>query len=819
VDRSRNEDRDLHIWMNNPVRYAGETFYQSGYHRDEKGESTTLQVVANTGWMIPYTACMIVLTGLTVHFGFVLVRFLKRRETEAAPVVEAEVLTGGTLPPPRRPAKPAPIVQPMPAPVRTTGTAEIVVPLAVVAIFAIMLVYSAVPKRAKKDQPDLAAFGRLPVAYEGRVKPYDTVARTSLRAISGKESFVDKDDERQPAMRWLLDVISHSPEAEQHEVFRIEHFDVLNLFDLKRRKGYRYSFAELEPKLEEFTEQVKLAAEANQKNPESMSLYQKKVLELDRKLQLYLALRESHRIPEQKGLDALERAQYLIGMHMAAQRLNGSSAPLAAPFPPGQAPWESLPSASTRVWIADLAEKYDAKNPSQLSQKLVADMEDKLTEMHAVELVGKFLQKQNPQMTSEDAAKRAGEMYAKMPENLKPTIDGPAREMARRDAEFISNRLSTVINEILGGVSLKDAARPTSRSLVNILTAYQTGDASAFNDQVDKYHKLLAKTPPADYSRGKSNFEAFFNRFNPFLQCEVMYLFGFVLACASWLVWRRPLNWAAFAIIAFALAVHTAALVGRIIIYGRPPVTNLYSSAIFIGWGAVIFCLILELFFRIGVGNIVAAICGFATLLIAPSLAADGDTFTVMQAVLDTNFWLATHVVTITLGYATTFVAGFLGVLYVGLGIFTPRLSADLKRTIYRMIYGIVCFAILFSFVGTVLGGLWADDSWGRFWGWDPKENGALIIVLWNAIVLHARWGGLVKERGLALLAIGGNIVTAWSWFGVNELGVGLHSYGFTEGRLVALAAFVLVNFALIGIGLMPKAWWWSNRQEALAAR
>ena len=94
-----------------------------------------------------------------------------------------------------------------------------------------------------------------------------------------------------------------------------------------------------------------------------------------------------------------------------------------------------------------------------------------------------------------------------------------------------------------------------------------------------------------------------------------------------------------------------------------------------------------------------------------------------------------------------------------------------------------VCFALLFSFFGTVLGGLWADDSWGRFWGWDPKENGALMIVLWNALGLHARWAGLVRERGLAALAAFGNIVTLWSWEGVNQLGVGLHAYsGLTEG-------------------------------------
>ena len=126
-----------------------------------------------------------------------------------------------------------------------------------------------------------------------------------------------------------------------------------------------------------------------------------------------------------------------------------------------------------------------------------------------------------------------------------------------------------------------------------------------------------------------------------------------------------------------------------------------------------------------------------------------------MQAVLDTNFWLATHVVCITLGYATTLLAGMLGAADDRAAATSPAvLDDDQRRQLTRMTYGTLCFAIFFSFIGTVLGGLWADDSWGRFWGWDPKENGALMIVIWNAIVLHARWGKMVGERGLAALAV-----------------------------------------------------------------
>jgi ABC-type transport system involved in cytochrome c biogenesis permease subunit len=221
---------------------------------------------------------------------------------------------------------------------------------------------------------------------------------------------------------------------------------------------------------------------------------------------------------------------------------------------------------------------------------------------------------------------------------------------------------------------------------------------------------------------------------------------------------------------------------------------------------------------RSGIGTVIAGVTGFATLLISHFLSGDGDTFTVLQAVLDTQFWLATHVVIINLGYAATLLAGMFGVLFILRGILTPSLSSSVERDLTRMIYGTLCFAIFLSFVGTVLGGLWADDSWGRFWGWDPKENGALLIVLWNALVLHARWGGMVKTKGLAVLAVAGGIVTTWSWFGVNELGVGLHSYGFTAGVLQSLALFDVSQIFIITLGCLPREAWWSYRSRELAA-
>jgi len=157
------------------------------------------------------------------------------------------------------------------------------------------------------------------------------------------------------------------------------------------------------------------------------------------------------------------------------------------------------------------------------------------------------------------------------------------------------------------------------------------------------------------------------------------------------------------------------------------------------------------------------------------------------------------------MGYCTTFLAGALGLFTIVLGL-TGVLQPELRREVTRMTYGTLCFAIFFSFIGTVLGGLWADDSWGRFWGWDPKENGALMIVIWNAIVLHARWGKMIGERGLAVLTVLGNIVVAWSYFGVNQMGVGLHAYGFTEGRTKWVAIF-MISQLVIALAAVMEPW------------
>ncbi|MGA2244772.1 MAG: cytochrome c biogenesis protein CcsA [Verrucomicrobiota bacterium] len=355
-----------------------------------------------------------------------------------------------------------------------------------------------------------------------------------------------------------------------------------------------------------------------------------------------------------------------------------------------------------------------------------------------------------------------------------------------------------------------DASIHDYAKMAAALAANQPGD---FNAALGDLRSLLASSQPKAVAKARA--ELFFNQMEPFYSAMVIYVLAGLLACFFWFNLSDTLRRSSVWLLWLAFAIHTTGLIYRMVLEGRPPVTNLYSSAIFIGWGACLLGLILEKFHKNGIGAVVAAGMGFITLIIAHHLALEGDTMEMMRAVLDTNFWLATHVVAVTVGYASTFVAGFLALIYVLRGMFTKTLDETTGKSLSRMIYGIVCFATLFSFVGTVLGGIWADQSWGRFWGWDPKENGALIIVLWNALILHLRWGGIIRERGLVNCAIFGNVVTAWSWFGVNMLGIGLHSYGFTEAAFKWLVLFVASQLGFIALGLLPARMWKSFNARA----
>jgi ABC-type transport system involved in cytochrome c biogenesis permease subunit len=546
---------------------------------------------------------------------------------------------------------------------------------------------------------DYTGFGNLPATFDGRVLPFDSLARTSLQVILGRESTRIGSESASPdtwskipysqwktvpATRWLLDTLVGTDRADHYRIFRIDNPELLGLLGLDQDRSPRlYSFHEVSSQQEKLKEQMQRVSQLDENK---RGLFERKVAELYQHLELYTRLTQ---------LDNL----YLI--------------------PP-------------------------------------------LTPLEQWRPIGPFL----PTET-----------------NVTP----------QRNA--------------------------ASDLILNLLVDFRGNNVEQFNSHVADYRSLLSERIPTELQR--ADYEAFFDRFDPFLQSQILYVLVFILGCISWLGWAKPLGRAAFVLLILSLLLHTFGLASRIYISGRPPVTNLYSSAVFIAWAGVVLAIGLEMHFRNVIAMVGCSAMGFISLLIAHHLAGDGDTMKQLQAVLDTNFWLATHVVAITLGYSATFLAGILAIAYILMGIFTNLLTSKRPgrsdddspaRLLPRMVYAILCFAILFSFIGTVLGGIWADQSWGRFWGWDPKENGAVLIVLWNALTLHARWAGIAHRRGVMLLAVFGNVITSWSWFGTNMLGVGLHSYGFMDAALFWLLLFVISQLLIITMGNIPLRYWRSFR-------
>ncbi|WP_437186377.1 cytochrome c biogenesis protein CcsA [Planctomicrobium sp. SH668] len=728
----KNETFNHRIWMNNPMRYQGKTFYQSGYNELSDGQKmTTLQVVDNAGWMTPYVSCMMVVVGMLYHFGMTLLRFLQRRLRANSTQEDVDGDAAYT------PDGPVPLAQKN----KTLSTIGWGVTGVIVAGVAFAVLYAAsVPKPATTTF-DYYRFGQLPLWYKGRAQPLDSFARNALLQLSDYQSFkLEKGDKKsQPAIRWLLELMANEKEARQMRVIRIENDELRSKLGLKNENKFAYSIDELAQVHEKIRDEAIAADKTPAKN---RSLIQKKTLELANRIIFYSFLENTL----------------------------------------GQAPQVSPPdkplSELTTMQRASRAQEY-----FQYIKSGRAALEN--------------LQKELPLV---------------IPFQVGNT-DDKAKKIAELNNSWETPMISHIYDQFYSEIGAPKP--PALQAFMGLLRDYRDGDFKKFNQQIAEYEKLLnANANAEELPIQKINFEAWYNKFAPFDLTSWLYVFAFVLTVIGWLNLPIIFNRAAVGLIVLLLLVHTFALVARIYISGRPPVTNLYSSAVFIGWGTVVFGLVIERLTKLGIGSAIASAAGFMTLRIASGLAGDGDTFVVLEAVLDTQFWLATHVVCITLGYAATFVAGMLGVLYVLLGMLTPQLGREKRdKEVIRMLYGTVCFAIFFSFWGTVLGGLWADDSWGRFWGWDPKENGALLIVIWLALILHARWGRLVNDRGLAVLAILGNVVTAWSWFGVNELGVGLHSYGFTEGRLQKMGQFMFSQLAICLLAQIPQKYWWSFRK------
>jgi ABC-type transport system involved in cytochrome c biogenesis permease subunit len=594
------------------------------------------------------------------------------------------------------------------------------IPWITAAVFALWFLSGAqAPKSV--DGYDIARFARLPVLLNGRVQPFDSVARNALLSISGRSIVRLDDGSSVSASQWLLETMASPHQADTRKVFRVQHPDLQGLLGSDKQGLQYYSFNDISNQINSIETQALKLQDAESARGEDA---------------------DKTRNPFQKDL------MHLYDGLVLYNQLRFNLGPAAADdFPAELQLFEQTKTAPRNAENIRLLEGFRKRY-----------------------------------------ARAADFSYVR----AVPPLPGGLRNEWRSVGASLTN--SPEIN-------------PAVKSIAAISSAFHRGNAPDFNRAVAGYRAWMEENDLYPELK-KGGQEFFFNQLEPFYKSMVIYIAAVILGCVFWIKLSEPVRKTGFALLVLAFVIHTIGLGFRMYLEGRPPVTNLYSSAIFIGWGAVVMGMILERTFKGGIGLVASGLIGFVTLIIAHHLASSGDTMEMLRAVLDTNLWLSTHVVVITIGYASMFVAGLLALIYISRGFFTRGLSRATAAALSRMVYGIVCFATLTSFTGTILGGIWADQSWGRFWGWDPKENGALLIVLWNAIILHARWGGYIRERGLMVMAVFGNIVTSFSWFGVNMLGVGLHSYGFMDKAFYWLVAFDVSQAAFILLALAPVRCW-----------
>ena len=379
-------------------------------------------------------------------------------------------------------------------------------------------------------------------------------------------------------------------------------------------------------------------------------------------------------------------------------------------------------------------------------------------------------------------------------------------ELIRRDALTIV----PILDENGGWSSIRDvqsaedpAEKAIARDFAQLAAAYAANDAEAFREEARKLGAALRSINPEVYpSRSQIDRELFYDDFNPFGKAWKLYLVSFLLLLfmgSSEQRWGYRLG--LLCLVAGFLC-HTVGVGIRWAIAGRAPVSDMYESLVFMGWGAIAFGLVPEILYRKRFIGLAAGLTGFLCLVFAEKLPID-SAINPLVPVLAHTFWLSVHVMTIMLAYSALAVTMVLGHVVLYFELFRPA-RRDLLRTLSRLLYRTLQVGLLFLAAGIIFGAVWANESWGRYWGWDPKETWSLITFFVYLAIVHARFAGWLRDFGLAASSILGFLSVVMTYYGVNfVLATGLHSYGFSEGGRIYALLYVVFEIAVIGAAFL----------------
>jgi ABC-type transport system involved in cytochrome c biogenesis permease subunit len=590
----------------------------------------------------------------------------------------------------------------------------------------------------------------IPIQEGGRIKPLDTYARNQVLAFYGKRKIKH---ENLSAIDWMMDLFIYPEIGLEQKIFNIRNPDIVNALGLEWTNNFhKYSYNEISPGLQN---QMPLISNIIDKKEEDRDLFENQLVELYQNMMKYRQIASS--------LSCL-LPMFTVYDPETAEKLH---------IEPGQfTSYSHIMSHRGSLF--------------NVSQNILTKSEDSWTESEREVALLLY----NLQQTSLDE-------FAKALKIIPPAKDDTT-------GLWISPW------ELLDGREIKPHQDKIIKSMEAYLLARYEKNSSSMDDALKSYKTGVLSFPGDRVKFSILEKETWLNKANLFTLSLVFYLFGFILLGISWMVQPILFMNIAYGSLISGFILHTYGIYLRMVIMSRPPISTLYETIIFVGFVIVLLSVVIEFLRKDGLGIFIGSVSGSMLHYVGFGYAADGDTLEMLVAVLNSNFWLATHVTTIILGYGTSLMAGLIGHLYLIEKIRVPNNSSRLK-SIYNNMFGVTLIALFFTLFGTILGGIWADQSWGRFWGWDPKENGALLIVLWQLMMVHMRLSGLAKPDRFALGMVLNNIVVIMAWFGVNLLSIGLHSYGFVSGVAVNIVLFTLFElFTGFGAYYWPKS---NNRQ------
>ncbi len=599
----------------------------------------------------------------------------------------------------------------------------------------------------------------LPILHEGRIKPLESFAVLYLKAFKDT-LYVDNEQ----AMAWFLDAMFDPTTASTQEIFYISHRDTLAYLNMPASRD-----------------------DAGYKKHVSLS-------------DLITALS-----PHQKIIEQLKRVDTKTHTHVQAElvRLHNHASDFN----------DILQSFSMLLPIAS----FDGHGMVTY-RDMQAERQDLMKDIEAlIDKKGDNIERYTT--VEQEKARLAYQLQiieqSAGASNLLKIM--PSLQDTRGDGTTLVNLYDDYLWQTPWNIKGPDV---TLEKWSEIIGAYYNQDAEMFNKSAQALRTHVFNNENIATKQSRFHAEIFYNGYRPLLSAMVLYGIVLLLMITGFYYRQREkkpyisaINNAVFFTTALALFSHGLGIALRMIIMQRPPVTSLYETMLFVSLvlSLVAFILFLKRKDMAVLGVSIAA--ALMILIFSATFLVGQDSMHMLVAVLNTNFWLTTHVIIITAGYGFCVLAAMVAHLYLVRSLIpsmrhlSPQSFQDIKQDrLSFLIYLFSLIALLLTAVGTILGGVWADQSWGRFWGWDPKENGALLIVLWLIWLLHGRLSGHLSHLWFVLGTAFLNVIVAIAWFGVNLLNVGLHSYGFISGIADGLFIFCVSQiFILISLTVLHK--------------